>query len=540
MDLERATNGAPGTITATASAAEAESCASAWSESDMTTPVRGANEGHDDKARGVPPFTLFPRLVLAGVTTVGATAHVPRQGGGVAGGGVALLKRPRGAAPKSVSGRRMLWDATHGMWTDEGQPPGEGSPVGRGCRKRRRGARGAPTDVAPTDAAPTENIRFVHIDSGAEDARLDQYMALCATLMGGGGSGYRLYGEFDWEFREPVLKSQAAREQGYRTLLMYSGEARLEGGATYRPLVAGEAPNDCFEVVMLRVAGTGRGVGSALLAALQHKLGESAVLLAEAVRGPRRDPRKVARFFTQRCGFEESREAATILDECYRAKERRFYVDQGVDVKDTCAVDSARRTWTSAWSGDAEADRRRARLTFSWNTIHAPYKLMWRGGGRRTQNEIGIGLTQIGIGLTQMVDTIKNAIRDTLGRAVTNLEEAECVLEQKGARGHSRPSERAARLLRALGLDPHTLAPRDAGHGLVQMVCAIKVAIRDTLGQTVANLEEAERALEEAPPDAASPAERAERLLRVLGLDPVTLVSLHPTDLLLNQLGMQA
>ena len=45
---------------------------------------------------------------------------------------------------------------------------------------------------------------------------------------------------------------------------------------------------------------------------------------------------------------------------------------------DARAVDDARREWTQPWSGEEEADRRRAQLTFSWNTCRAPYKMIWR------------------------------------------------------------------------------------------------------------------------------------------------------------------
>ena len=69
---------------------------------------------------------------------------------------------------------------------------------------------------------------------------LDAYMTLCSTLIHLTGEtaktaeSYRLYGDHDWEYREPALKSEAAREQGYRTLLAFSGEGKLCGGTTFR------------------------------------------------------------------------------------------------------------------------------------------------------------------------------------------------------------------------------------------------------------------------------------------------------------------
>ena len=233
-------------------------------------------------------------------------------------------------------------------------------------------------DEEPVTGAPY----FAYFGSGPGH-ELDAYMALCGTLIYVKGKtakravSYRLYGEHDWEYREHALKSDAAREQGYRTLLAFSGEGALRGGTTFRPL-----GNQTFEIIMLRATAMGKGVGGAIIGKLQADLvaehGERAVLLAEAVEGPARDKMKVARFFSERCGFQRSEEAERILDRCYLEKERRFYGDQGVDLDDARAVDDARCEWTQPWTGEEEADRRRAQLTFSWNTCRAPYKMIWR------------------------------------------------------------------------------------------------------------------------------------------------------------------
>ena len=213
--------------------------------------------------------------------------------------------------------------------------------------------------------------------------KLDEYMALCGALIHVQGKtakdtdSYRLYGEHHWEYRKPALKSRAAREQGYLTLMSFSGEGTLCGGTTFRPV-----GDKTYEIIMLRVTATGEGVGSALLGTLKEDLvaahGDRTVLLAEAVEGPASDKEKVVRFFSERCGFQRSEEAKQILDVCYLEKERQFYEDQRVDVNDACAVDEARREWTRPWTGDEEADRDRAQLTFSWNTCRAPYKMIWR------------------------------------------------------------------------------------------------------------------------------------------------------------------
>ena len=227
-------------------------------------------------------------------------------------------------------------------------------------------------------------LRFTYIDSGPGYMRLrEEFMALCGKPIfehewgkGGGvqvGCGYRLHGEADWEYREPVLKSNMARDLGYCTLLALSPLDELLGGTTFRPV----APST-FEIAMLRVASTGKGVGSALLARLQADLaakhGAAAALLAEVVEGPASDSDRAARFFSQRCGFKQSEDARQMLDSLYRENELRFYSEQGIDVNDW----RARKAWTREWSGDHEKDRQRAHLTFTWNTSRPPFKLLWR------------------------------------------------------------------------------------------------------------------------------------------------------------------
>ena len=247
-----------------------------------------------------------------------------------------------------------------------------------------RSASGASADVDQATSVPY----YEYVDSGPGH-ELDGFMALCGTLIHPTGKkakktdSYLLYGQHDWEYRLPALKGSAACEQGYRTLLAFVGEGGLLGGATFRPL-----GNQTFEIVMLRVTATGKGVGGALVDRLKADLvahhGEGVVVLAEAVEGPARDKKKVARFFSKRCGFQQTEEAERILDRYYLEKELSFYVDQQVDVNDTRAVDDARREWTQPWTGQEVADRCRSQLTFTWNTCRAPHKMIWRAAASPT------------------------------------------------------------------------------------------------------------------------------------------------------------
>jgi uncharacterized membrane protein YgcG len=223
--------------------------------------------------------------------------------------------------------------------------------------------------------AGTDSSEFKWEQSGpsASDA-LRKYMQLCSRKIGGGNDGYRLYGEDDWEFRQPVLMSAAAR--GYCSVLRLGPQGGVHGGVTLRVLSEG-----CVEIVMLRVDKPGFGVGSKLVREVQRRLKAihrvGATILLEAVDGPENDKEQVVRFFS-RCGFKSTQQAADLLQEVYLEKELAFYQQQGVNVGDDAALDAAREYWTRDWDG--KDDEERAALTFTWNTLHAPNKMIWRAG----------------------------------------------------------------------------------------------------------------------------------------------------------------